>query len=78
MKSILDLLLSADLFVSVSQSSNIWSRIEQYKPVFVEPRNKYEFNTAMTNFYSKINDPALNGAIFAAVCRGKVSCYYRS
>ena len=29
----------------------------------------------MTNFYAKINDPALNGAIFAAVCRGKVSTW---
>ena len=27
----------------------------------------------MNDFYSKINDPTLNGAIFIAVCRGKVS-----
>ena len=27
----------------------------------------------MEEFYEKINDPALNGAIFVAVCRGKVS-----
>ncbi|WAR24753.1 RTEL1-like protein [Mya arenaria] len=27
----------------------------------------------MNDFYSKINDPSLNGAIFIAVCRGKVS-----
>lgn len=26
----------------------------------------------MEEFYEKINDPALNGAIFVAVCRGKV------
>ena len=54
------------------QSTNIWSRIEQYKPIFVEPRHKAEFHTAMLNFYEKINDETLNGAIFAAVCRGKV------
>ncbi len=54
------------------QKNNIWNRIEQYKPVFVEPRNKHEFHTAMENFYEKINDPAQNGAVFAAVCRGKV------
>lgn len=27
----------------------------------------------MDEFYSKVNDPSLNGAIFMAVCRGKVS-----
>ena len=26
----------------------------------------------MEDFYSKINDPSLGGAIFVAVCRGKV------
>ena len=26
----------------------------------------------MEDFYNKINDPSLNGAIFIAVCRGKV------
>ena len=44
--------------------------------MFVEPRNKHEFHTAMENFYEKINDPAQNGAIFAAVCRGKVGTFY--
>ncbi|XP_021350741.1 regulator of telomere elongation helicase 1-like [Mizuhopecten yessoensis] len=29
--------------------------------------------TAMEGYYEKINDPSLNGAIFVAVCRGKVS-----
>ena len=32
----------------------------------------------MDDFYSKINDPSLNGAIFIAVCRGKVSHYIHS
>lgn len=27
----------------------------------------------MNEFYEKINDPSCNGAIFMAVCRGKVS-----
>ena len=54
------------------QKNNIWNRIEQYKPVFVEPRNKHEFHTAMESFYERINDPQHNGAVFAAVCRGKV------
>ena len=55
------------------RNSNIWNRIEQYKPMFVEPKRKPDFQTAMLNFYEKVNDPKLNGAIFAAVCRGKVS-----
>lgn len=27
----------------------------------------------MTEFYDKVKDPKLNGAVFFAVCRGKVS-----
>ena len=57
---------------SLFQNSHIWNRVEQYKPIFIEPKMKAEFNTAMDNFYSKINDNTSNGAIFAAVCRGKV------
>ncbi|XP_052775212.1 regulator of telomere elongation helicase 1-like [Mya arenaria] len=55
------------------KESNIWSRIEQYKQIFVESRAKGVLNDLMNDFYSKINDPSLNGAIFIAVCRGKVS-----
>jgi hypothetical protein len=32
----------------------------------------------MFEFYNKINDPSLNGAIFIAVCRGKVGCSYKT
>lgn len=32
----------------------------------------------MFEFYDKINDPSLNGAIFIAVCRGKVGCSYKT
>ena len=39
----------------------------------MEPRFKAEFNSAIESFYDKINDPTQNGAIFAAVLRGKVS-----
>ena len=28
--------------------------------------------TAMDNYYEKVRDPQANGAVFAAVCRGKV------
>jgi hypothetical protein len=53
------------------QKGGIWSRIEQHKAIFVEPKTKAEFATAMDNYYEKVNDPA-GGAVFAAVCRGKV------
>ncbi|XP_046578791.1 LOW QUALITY PROTEIN: regulator of telomere elongation helicase 1-like [Haliotis rubra] len=55
------------------QDNNIWNRVTQYKPVFVEPRGKVAFTDAMDEYYEKINDPTQNGAIFMAVCRGKVS-----
>ena len=53
----------------------MWGRIEQYKPVYVEPRTKSEFQIAMINYYDKIADNTANGAVFAAVCRGKVSIF---
>ena len=52
---------------------SIWDRIDNFKTPFVEPQNKAEFKQAMTDFYAKIDDPAVQGAIFFAVCRGKVS-----
>lgn len=39
----------------------------------VEPQQKQEFNEAIQAFYDKISDPQLRGAVFFAVCRGKVS-----
>jgi len=31
-----------------------------------------EFHTAIESYYDKIQDHTANGAVFAAVCRGKV------
>lgn len=39
----------------------------------MEPRGKMEFHTAIESYYDKIQDQTANGALFAAVCRGKVS-----
>ncbi|XP_014223944.1 regulator of telomere elongation helicase 1 homolog [Trichogramma pretiosum] len=50
-----------------------WSQIENAKAIFVEPQSKHGFNSLMNDYYKKINDPTLRGAIFMAVCRGKVS-----
>ncbi|XP_035825693.1 regulator of telomere elongation helicase 1 isoform X2 [Aplysia californica] len=55
------------------KASNLWNVITQYKPILVEPKGKAAFNEAMIEFYDKVHDPALSGAIFMAVCRGKVS-----
>uniref|UniRef100_A0A0P4WD16 Regulator of telomere elongation helicase 1 homolog n=1 Tax=Scylla olivacea TaxID=85551 RepID=A0A0P4WD16_SCYOL len=55
------------------QTSGVWSRLSEIKPIFVEPKTKDEFQTAMQEYYEKIKDPAFMGACFMAVCRGKVS-----
>ncbi|XP_058859713.1 regulator of telomere elongation helicase 1 isoform X2 [Acipenser ruthenus] len=49
------------------------SRIEDIKPMFVEPRNKGAFTEVMDGYYAKVSDPKTNGASFFAVCRGKAS-----
>jgi regulator of telomere elongation helicase 1 len=38
----------------------------------VEPRESHQFPLAMEDFYQKVKDPGKEGAIFFAVCRGKV------
>ncbi|XP_058443866.1 regulator of telomere elongation helicase 1 homolog [Malaya genurostris] len=55
------------------QETGIWAQISRTKPIFVEPRGKQDFLNAMTEYYQRINDPDGKGAIFMAVCRGKVS-----
>ncbi|XP_056648958.1 regulator of telomere elongation helicase 1 homolog [Diorhabda sublineata] len=55
------------------QESGIWSSLNNQKAIFVEPREKNSFNSAMSEYYSKIKDPTNKGAIFIGVCRGKVS-----
>ncbi|XP_025057486.1 regulator of telomere elongation helicase 1 isoform X3 [Alligator sinensis] len=48
-------------------------RIEEVKPMFVEPRNKGTFMEVMDAYYDKIVCPKSSGAAFLAVCRGKAS-----
>lgn len=55
------------------QENGIWSQISRQKQIFVEPRGKEAFINTMTEYYDKINDATAKGAIFMAVCRGKVS-----
>lgn len=55
------------------QSVGLWSKIADKKPIYVEPQSKEGFANIMNEFYEKIRDPSCKGAIFMAVCRGKVS-----
>lgn len=55
------------------QTNGIWSQIQKVKPVFVEPKTKEAFTQTMNDYYENIRDPAVKGAVFMAVCRGKVS-----
>lgn len=55
------------------QENGLWSQISRIKPIFVEPRTKEAFATTMVEYYAKVNEVGGRGAIFMAVCRGKVS-----
>ncbi|XP_066245652.1 regulator of telomere elongation helicase 1 homolog isoform X2 [Euwallacea similis] len=55
------------------EQEGIWATISAHKTIFVEPKQKEAFNAAMNGYYEKIRDPTLKGAMFMAVCRGKVS-----
>lgn len=52
---------------------HIINKFFNLQPIFVEPQSKEGLNSVMTEYYKKIYDPAHKGAIFMAVCRGKVS-----
>uniref|UniRef100_A0A182KC05 Regulator of telomere elongation helicase 1 homolog n=1 Tax=Anopheles christyi TaxID=43041 RepID=A0A182KC05_9DIPT len=55
------------------QASGIWAQINRIKQIFIEPRGKELFTKTMSEYYAKVRDPKSRGAIFMAVCRGKVS-----
>ncbi|XP_055531532.1 regulator of telomere elongation helicase 1 homolog [Wyeomyia smithii] len=55
------------------QESGVWAQITRTKPIFVEPRGKDQFLNTMAEYYQRINEPGSRGAVFMAVCRGKVS-----
>lgn len=55
------------------QATGLWSQISRIKPIFIEPQSKDAFLTTMQDYYAKIHEPGSKGAIFMAVCRGKVS-----
>ncbi|KAG7204915.1 hypothetical protein KM043_005307 [Ampulex compressa] len=55
------------------QNTGLWTKIADRKPIYVEPQYKDGFINVMHEYYQKIQDPSCKGAIFMAVCRGKVS-----
>jgi regulator of telomere elongation helicase 1 len=59
--------------VSNWENNGILDRLRGIKDVYTEPRRKDEFQMTMDSFYAKVNDPGSSGAVFMAVCRGKVS-----
>ncbi|KAL0109407.1 hypothetical protein PUN28_014465 [Cardiocondyla obscurior] len=55
------------------QNMGLWTQITERKPIYVEPNSKDGFVNVMNEYYQKIKDPSCKGAVFMAVCRGKVS-----
>ncbi|CAK9810667.1 Regulator of telomere elongation helicase 1 homolog [Anthophora quadrimaculata] len=55
------------------QNTGLWTKIADRKSIYVEPQYKDGFTNVMNEYCEKIKDPSCKGAIFMAVCRGKVS-----
>lgn len=51
----------------------VHSLITQAKQIFIEPQGKAAFNECIQKYKEKIDTPKSKGAIFMAVCRGKLS-----
>lgn len=71
--SVLSMCHAAWQVPSSSTKSSIVDRITKHKALVVEPRTSAEFASAINDFESRLDDPAYTGAVFFAVCRGKVS-----
>ncbi|CAN1836442.1 Regulator of telomere elongation helicase 1 homolog [Linum perenne] len=56
-----------------NNSTTIWERICRYKKPVVEPRQSSLFPSAIEDYMAKLKDTSSSGAVFFAVCRGKVS-----
>ncbi|XP_020535309.1 regulator of telomere elongation helicase 1 homolog isoform X1 [Jatropha curcas] len=59
--------------VSHANSTTIWERICKHKKPVVEPRQSSLFPLAIEDYMAKLKDTSTSGAVFFAVCRGKVS-----
>ncbi|XP_004302912.1 PREDICTED: regulator of telomere elongation helicase 1 homolog [Fragaria vesca subsp. vesca] len=59
--------------MSQANSTTIWERICKHKKPVVEPRQSSLFLSSIEDYMTKLKDTSASGAIFFAVCRGKVS-----
>lgn len=59
--------------VRAPKSPDVFQKIFTPQPIFVEPKSKQAFSSAMNDYYERIKDPVYKGAIFMGVCRGKVA-----
>ncbi|XP_015867293.3 regulator of telomere elongation helicase 1 homolog isoform X1 [Ziziphus jujuba] len=59
--------------VSAGNSTTIWERICKHKKPVVEPRQSSLFPLSIEDYMTKLKDTSTSGAVFFAVCRGKVS-----
>ncbi|KAB1226717.1 Regulator of telomere elongation helicase 1 [Morella rubra] len=57
---------------SHANSATIWERISKHKKPVVEPRQSSLFPLSIEDYMSKLKDTSASGAVFFAVCRGKV------
>ncbi|XP_056130161.1 regulator of telomere elongation helicase 1 [Lampris incognitus] len=64
---------SMDKTLEFWRSNGHADRIENMKPIFVEPKGKGTFTEVINGYYDKVNDPKSKGGSFFAVCRGKAS-----
>ncbi|XP_062089395.1 regulator of telomere elongation helicase 1 homolog isoform X2 [Humulus lupulus] len=58
---------------SHANSTTLWERICRHKKPVVEPRQSSLFSESIEDYMAKLKDSSTSGAIFFAVCRGKVS-----
>ncbi|KAJ1687934.1 hypothetical protein LUZ63_019324 [Rhynchospora breviuscula] len=58
---------------SSTQVLTIWERICKHKHPVIEPKQSALFSNAIEDFETKLRNRSTSGAIFFAVCRGKVS-----
>ncbi|KAM3747686.1 hypothetical protein ACB098_05G053700 [Castanea mollissima] len=59
--------------MSHANSTTIWERICKHKKPVIEPRQSSMFSLSIEDYMAKLKDTSASGAIFFAVCRGKVS-----
>ncbi|XP_016649189.1 PREDICTED: regulator of telomere elongation helicase 1 homolog [Prunus mume] len=70
---ILDQCIACWKNTSHANSTTIWERISKHKKPIVEPRQSSLFLLSIEDYMAKLKDTSASGAVFFAVCRGKVS-----